>query len=379
MKPPLRTRKGHKWPPPGTRTVPFEELVHHFEPESFEGTSRGLLALFDERDLAVDCRFARSGMPASADKGRDPVGWYRQEVRRIPTMEKPGEIRFCMGLEFLWRRLKAARLEAGWSIEEIEAFPDAGSLDKGLKGALLARTREFVEVRNELIERNLHIVLILLRRYRKSGVPQEDLIQEANASLFNAVKGFDFTRDVRFKTYAGFWVHQAFLKAIYDQSRTVRVPAYIQKAMKKIRDGGDGLAEKRGDLDALSRASGLSPEEVRKVVARNRYTFSLDRVVDADEGSTFMDLIEGEDEASPLDLGEGLGMRRRLAEALGTLESRERSVVEMRFGLNGRKVKTLGQVGELLGVSLERVRQIQNAALEKMRSSQGGRLLAQYA
>ena len=129
-------------------------------------------------------------MPASADKGRDPVGWYRQEVRRIPTMEKPGEMRFCMGLEFLWRRLKAARLEAGWSIEEIEAFPDAGSLEKGLKGPLLARTREFVEVRNELIERNLHIVLILLRRYRKSGVPQEDLIQEANTSLFNAVKGF---------------------------------------------------------------------------------------------------------------------------------------------------------------------------------------------
>ena len=139
------------------------------------------------------------------------------------------------------------------------------------------------------------------------------------------------------------------------------------------------MAEKTGDLDALSKVSGLSPEEVRKVVARNRYTFSLDRVVDADEGSTFLDFLEGEDESSPLDLGVGLRMHRRLAEAMDALESRERSVVEMRFGLNGRQAKTLGQVGEILGVSLERVRQIQNAALEKMRSSQGGRILAQYA
>ncbi len=359
--------------------VPFEELVHVFEAGTFEEDCRDMLSLFDDFGLEVGCKFARSGMPSVANKLQDPVGWYRQEVRRIPEMDQASEMRFCMGLEFLWRRLRSARLEAGWPAEDIESFPGKDVFDSRLSGALLRRTREFVEVRNELIERNLHIVLILLRRYRNSGVPQEDLVQEANASLFNAIAGFDFTRGVRFKTYAGFWVHQAFLKAIYDQSRTVRVPAYIQKAMKRIRDRSGAIPEKESDCETISEAAGLSAEEVKKALKRNRYTFSLDRVADADEGFTFLELIAGADEASGVDLGERSALLQRLSETLGVLDSREKRVLEMRFGLSGGRVRTLSEVGEVLGVSLERVRQIQERALDRMRSSRGGRLLAQYA
>ncbi|MFQ5750006.1 MAG: sigma factor, partial [Planctomycetota bacterium] len=230
--------------------LPFQDLVHLLEVEDFDSRVERLLAELDAARTPIDCRFPRSGRPAATRPSRSLLGQYRSEVQRIPLMNRSEEVRFCMGVEFLWRRLRKVREEAGFCPDLLNHHPGLGGgefgkcgqgrvpgpggfgcvsadLEPGIRTRLQFRTEEFLAARNELIERNLHIVFRLLERYRGVGVPKEDMIQEANQNLFKAVEGFDFTRGVRFKTYAGFWVNQAFLNAIYNQSRTVRVPAYI--------------------------------------------------------------------------------------------------------------------------------------------------------
>jgi RNA polymerase primary sigma factor len=375
----------------------FQDLIEELEVDSFEQKSRQIMRRLDAGGTSVQFHFPRGQAPSSRDS--NALAMYRREVAIIPKMEREDEIRFCMGVEFLWRRLQKARRAAGFSKTEIEVYPGTENvncsscppgrelvcmgcapldLSQELRQRLRARTSEFVIARNELMERHLYIVFRLLQRYRYSGVPVEDLIQEANFSLFKAVRGFDFTRGVRFKTYAGYWVNQAFLTAIYNQSRTVRVPAYIQKAMKKINDASNGQVAGVHDVVAVSKDSGVSEDLVRNALVGNRYTLSLNRAVDED-GSQMVDLVEGEDAARPPEFQEQARLSNHLEQAVARLSSREQLVLRSRFGLGENAPGTLAEVGSRLGISLERVRQIQKAALEKIRNSDGGRLLSEYA
>ncbi|MCH2100793.1 MAG: sigma-70 family RNA polymerase sigma factor, partial [Planctomycetes bacterium] len=324
---------------------------------------------------------------------------YRREVATIPHMDRAEELQFIMGIELLWRRLKAARRAAGFSQEEVERYPGTDDLrcgtcppgrqrvcmgcapielDSELRARLRDRTQEFVAARNELMERHLGIVFRLLQRYRYTGVPIEDLIQEANYSLFKAVQGFDFTRGFRFKTYAGYWVNQAFLAAIYNQSRTVRVPAYIQKAMKKIHDASNGRSFGTENVDAIAESSGVPIDLVRSALVGNRFTLSLNKTVDED-GSEMIDLVEDVNASVNPDFNEQALLSGHLQEAVERLTEREQRVLKQRFGLSGEPPRTLAEVGAELGISLERVRQIQKAALDKIRTGEEGKLLAQYA
>lgn len=376
----------------------FHHLLRELSVEDFEGSCRRLLRRLDDRGENIELDFQRSGLPAS-QVSEDLVQRYRREVAVIPRMDRAEETAFCMGVEFLWRRLQKTRRAAGFRKEEVDRYPGTEdpnctacppgrerfcmgcapiTLAPKMRARLRARTHEFVSARNELIEQHLYIVFRLLERYRHTGVPIEDLIQEANFSLFKAVRGFDFTRGVRFKTYAGYWVNQAFLTAIYNQSRTVRVPAYIQKAMKKIRDAANGSKHDLNDLEQVSLASGVAKDLVRTAMNGNRYTLSLNKVVN-EEGAEMVTLYQGEDEAKPADFAEEVGLNLHLRNALNRLDRREREVLRLRFGLGGSSPRTLAQVGAKLGVSLERVRQIQKGALDKMRSGERAPLLEQYA
>ncbi len=380
--------------------IPFEEILASLEVESFDRDAARLMARLDRRSMRVAFDFPRLPLPAGSSSPRSLLGYYRQEVQRIPQMDREEERRLCMGVEFLWRRLKKARRAAGFPREDVERYPGLGSancvtcppgrqrlchgcapldLDDERRQRLLLRHREFVDARNELISRHLFIVFRLLHRYRRVAVAEEDLIQEANVSLFKAVEGFDFTRGVRFKTYAGYWVNQAFLNAIYNQSRVVRVPAYIQKAMKKILDAAPAVEGQLADRAGLSRASGVSEDLVRTALNGNRFTLSLDKPIDPASGARMVDLVEEESFAVEPEFGERERLEGHLENALERLDPREQTVLELRFGLGGHQAETLAQVGSKLGVSLERVRQIQKAALQKIRASSESRFLEQYA
>ncbi|KAA3606718.1 MAG: RNA polymerase sigma factor RpoD/SigA [Planctomycetota bacterium] len=390
---------------PPAEPLGFEELVAHFDVEDFDHQAEAWMAALDSQGVAVRCDFGRKRRSSFRSGGISLLHFYRNEVQQIPVMTREEELRFCMGLEFLWRRLQAARTHAGFDTEEVERFPggsDLGCIDCppgrericdgcapiGLpalvRARLRARNQEFHAVRNELIERNLYLVFRLLERYRNVGVPMEDMIQEANLSLFKAVENFDFRRGVRFKTYATYWVNQAFLNAIYNQSRTVRVPAYIQKAMKKISDTAATVGPGLRDTAAISKHSGVPEDLVLTAMRGNRFTLSLDRSLDEDDGSRMVDLVEDDrqengDREELLKSSEADKLQQHLREAMEGLTHREQAVLSMRFGLDGQHPSTLAVVGERLKISLERVRQIQKAALEKLRLGGKARQLSQYA
>ncbi len=382
------------------KEAPFDELLTELDVEQFDLQVKRIIRRLDRRNLSIQFCFKRIDPPGGTKLSSNLMGFYRQEVQRIPSMSRQEETQFCMGIELLWQRLKAARRAAGFRKEDIEKFPgtnDLGclvcpdgrervcqgcaprGLDPALRRRLRARHHEFEFARNELIARNLHLVFRLLNRYRKVAVSEEDLIQEANFSMFKAVEGFDFRRGIRFKTYAGYWVNQAFLNAIYNQSRVVRVPAYIQKAMKKI---NDVVGESEGllfDVPKLSKKTGVKEDLVRSVLVGNRFTHSLDGMIDAERGAKLMDLFSGQNISANPEFGEFYALEGHLNVALDRLTSRERFVLKHRFGLHGADPKTLSDVGKRLGVSLERVRQLQKIALGKIREGSTAPILEQFA
>ena len=374
----------------------FSDLAGMLQMEGFDASAGALIESMRLAKTEVVFDFERQ---EASSEGYGILGDFQREVSRVPIMDRPEELHFAMALEILWLRLQDARQRAGFSEEEIARYPDVtdtrclqcapghelecfgcspDSCSEELRAEIRQYTYELVEARNEMVERNLYLVFHLLHRYRHVSVPAEDLVQEANESLFRAVEGFDFRRGLRFKTYATYWVNQAFLNAIYNQSRTVRVPAYIQKAMKKIRTVADKVEGGFHNIDAIAEKADVDRDLVINTLNRNRFTLSLNAVVDSEQGSEMVELIESEDAAETPEFGEEAAMVGHLEDALERLSQREREVVRMRFGLGGIGIRTLSEVGRKLGISLERVRQIQRVALEKLRGGDTGRLLEQF-
>jgi RNA polymerase sigma factor (sigma-70 family) len=377
--------------------IQFDDLIEQLHADSFDTAAPALIQQLNTSGTCVRFDFQR--LPAAKlPKGR--VSSFRDEVSRVPTMDRAQELKFSMGIELLWMRLQEARHRAGFRQEEVERYPDINdtkclncksgdqmscfgcspdTCNVATRTDLRNRTYELVSARNEMVERHMHVVFHLLEKYRHVSIPNEDLVQEANESLFRAVEGFDFRRGFRFKTYGAYWINQAFLNAIYNQSRTVRVPAYIQKAMKKISSVIGDVDGGRHNVDSIAEKAGVDRKLVLSAMDRNRFTLSLNKVVDHNEGSEMVDIIAGRDEASNPELGEDSAMADYLGHAVERLSEREQEVVRMRFGLDGVAIKTLSEVGNSLGISLERVRQIQRAALEKIRGGDLGGKLKQFA
>ena len=347
-----------------SRSTPFASIAGGLTVENFDRRASAVLAGLDRDDVRIRFAFSRRRPSALA---RDP---YRADVSRIPLMARQEELEFCMGMELLAMRLRNARHAAG--------VPEEGA-SRQQRARVHRAARDHELARNELVERNLYLVFRLLEKYRHVNVALEDMVQEANLSLFKAVENFDFRRGVLFKTYAGYWINQAFLNAIYNQSRTVRVPAYIQKAMKKLNDAASSLESGLTDVAAAAREANLDPELAATAVQGNRYTSSLNRTFDAAEGTEFVDMVEAVSSEPANDPEEAERMRQHLFEAVAHLSQREQDVLHMRYGLGGRAIATLAEVGRQLGISLERVRQIQAGALIKIRKGMNGPSLEQFA
>jgi RNA polymerase sigma factor (sigma-70 family) len=220
-----------------------------------------------------------------------------------------------------------------------------------------------------MVERNLYLVLINVERYSRTRADRQDLIQEGSMALFRAVDGFDWRRGLLFRTYAVHWLNQAFRNYLYNHGNTVRVPVYIQKALKHIR-----LATIRiGDPDAtpaeIAASADLEEGLVRTAISASRASYSLDLGMGKDEDKVrFRDLlVSPEEEASPYSPRlEDLSLEEGLNRALDRLGARERNVVRLRFGLEGEAPHTLAAVARLFSVSVERIRQIQVRALAKL-------------
>jgi RNA polymerase sigma factor (sigma-70 family) len=351
------------------------------EPDRFAEACAELAAELDRGNVALEISDPLSWRRPVESSSKGPrvtlTQQFRAEVDSITIMEREPEARLARRIEFARIRFNKVLADTGVSPDLV---PKAvGHVSFGVQGAsssgctlpprVCRRWFELHALRTELVERNLYLVLINVERYSHTSASQADLIQEGSAALFRAVDGFDWRRGLLFRTYAVHWLNQAFRSYLYNFSNTVRVPVYLQKALKHVNDAKQKLGDANAAPEAIAEVANMSENLVESALHAVRSARSLDASFDDDEGGRLKDLLrtQGDDDPYSTDL-EDVKLDQSIHDALAQLSDRERFVIERRFGIKGGREHTLAEVAAELGVSLERVRQIQVRALGKLRT-----------
>ncbi len=357
-------------------------------------TARRVVALWKERREAgrvsgALSRFHRDGSGRNWSRVIDrKLARVERDLTRLEQLREEGASRSALreARDELASHLAEAEialpylisiLESDWSASAAREAGGRAQLDKRLAAAregLAALT----DSKNRFITHNLRLVIRCAKNYRNRGVPFTDLIQEGNTGLIRAVEKFDHRRGYKFSTYAVWWIEQALVRAVAGDSRVVRVPSPIvdqQRKLKRLEESMRSFTAEPSDFELASRL-GSTPEEVDDL----RRSFSNELSCQAPIGGTDAltveeTLTDGEPEEFGAELDQQ-ALERRCRELLPTLPERERSVIEWRFGLGGATPHTLAEIGQKLGVSRERVRQIEREALAQLSGQPLARQLA---
>jgi RNA polymerase primary sigma factor len=228
------------------------------------------------------------------------------------------------------------------------------------------------EAKSEMVRANLRLVISIARRYINRGLQFLDLIQEGNMGLMKAVDKFEYRRGYKFGTYATWWVRQAMTRAIADQARTIRLPVHMIEVISKLNRTSRTLVQEMGrepTLEEISEKMGISMDKVQKILKITKKPISLETPIGEEEESRLEDFIEDKEAISPQEAAISSNMVKQIQKVLSTLNEREEKIVRMRFGIGEKHEHTLEEVGQDFDVTRERIRQIEEKALRKLRRS----------
>jgi RNA polymerase primary sigma factor len=321
----------------------------------------------DEESEALKQARRDAELTASADSVRA----YLKQIGKVPLLNAEQEVDL------------AKRIEAGlYASEVLRAVEEDGrKLPTPERRDLDWISRDGEKAKNHLLEANLRLVVSLAKRYTGRGMAFLDLIQEGNLGLIRAVEKFDYTKGYKFSTYATWWIRQAITRAMADQARTIRIPVHMVEVINKL---GRIQRELLQDLgreptpEELAKEMDITPEKVLEIQQYAREPISLDQTIGDEGDSQLGDFIEDSEAVVAVDAVSFSLLQDQLQQVLQTLSEREAGVVRLRFGLTDGQPRTLDEIGQVYGVTRERIRQIESKTMSKLRHPSRSQVLRDY-
>mgnify|MGYP000981629441 CR=1 FL=1 len=301
-------------------------------------------------------------------KETDPLALYLKQISRYALLTAEEELS-------LGARIQNARD----ALRLLDLEHDGARLDDS--DWVLAKRKqesELLHCKNRMISSNLRLVVSIAKNYQHRGLSLLDIIDEGNIGLIEAVERFDYTRGCRFSTYGTWWIRQAIIKSLADKGRVIRIPIHMLNTIKKCYFVAKQLTQELGrdpNPEELADKLGMEPKRVKEIMKLSQETASLDTTVDEDNVTHLSDLIKDENAAEPFEEVFCMTLQDTLGNVLKNLNEREITIITLRYGLNGEGPLTLEETGKILGITRERVRQIQEKAIQKLKDLQQ---LAEY-
>ena len=311
--------------------------------------------------MAVENDDHHDPVPMLSEDGDDPLTYYLKQINKISLLPPEAEKKHYMEIAYCKDALSKLRNKYKTRSINKRAFEEKSRIYE----------QKMVEVKNKLVTSNLRLVVSIAKKYQHRGLSLIDLIDEGNIGLIEAIDRFDYTKGFKFSTYSTWWIRQSIIKAIADKGRLIRLPVHMLNTIKKCYYITKQLTQKYGREPTPSEISsqlGIPKEKVIKILHIAQEPSSLEAPVNTEGSSELGDLLE--------DVGGGdyenmiffMALQELLREVLDKLSLREKRIIELRFGLDGEGPYTLEETGKILGITRERVRQIQNSALKKLKS-----------